>query len=154
MREPHPQRRVKHEPSGLVTHQRCYTSTFTRPMDPKLSRLVTQDKEISPTKSSESSIKWSRDKSKIFYLHFHTVQGPQTQQSSNCKNEKMSLITPSRDHYPVGSVLLSHFQLKLSPKNRQISNDYDNTEMVFMVTCYFLAGCLCGINIPIGGLAE
>ena len=65
-----------------------YIFTSTRSMDPKLSKVVTQDEETSSAKSRETSIKWSPDKSKIFYLHFHTVQGPQTQQSGNCKNEK------------------------------------------------------------------
>ena len=146
---------MTHRLRGHVKNQRRYIFTFIRPMDPKLSRVVTQDEETSPTKSRETSIKWSRDKSKIFYLHFHKVQNPQTQQSGNCKNDPtqqvMSSITLSRVNYPVQ---LFHFQLKLSPKNRQISNDYDNTEMVFMVTYYLLAGCLCGKNIPIGGLAQ
>ena len=151
---PPPQSHVTYQLRGHGTNQRHYISTFARPMDPKLNRVVTQDEQTSPTMSRETSIKWSRDKSKIFYLHFHTVQGPQTQQSDNCKNEKMSSITPSRDNYPIGIIQLSHFQLKLSPKNRQISNDYDNTEMAFMVAYYLLAGCLCGKNILIGGLAP
>ena len=160
---PPSQSHVTYQLRGHGTNQRHYISTFARPMDPKLNRVVTQDEQTSPTMSRETSIKWSRDKSKIFYLHFHTVQGPQTQQSGNCKNEISNgvstqhvtpLITPSRDKYPVGCVQLFHFQLKLSPKNRQISNDYDNTEMAFMVAYYLLAGCLCGKNILIGGLAP
>ena len=66
----------------------------------------------------------------------------------------MSSIMSSRDNCPVGSVQLFRFQLKLSPKNRYISNDYENTEMVFMMTYYLLAGYLCGKNISIGGQAQ
>ena len=90
MSGPHPQSHVTHRPSGFVTNQRCYNSTFTRPMDPKLSRVVTQDERTPPTKSRDKSNKWSRDKSKIFYLYFHKAQGPQTQQSGNYNNEKTS----------------------------------------------------------------
>ena len=113
---------------------KCYISNFTRPMDSKLSRVVTQDEENPPIKSRDTSIVWSRDKSKIFCLPFHKAQGPQTQQDGD-QNEKTppnmscaTSTTPSRDNYLVGSVHLFHFQLKLSPKSRQISNDYDNTE--------------------------
>ena len=35
-----PKSHVTHQSSGHVTNQRCYVSTFTRPMDPKLSRVV------------------------------------------------------------------------------------------------------------------
>ena len=139
MREPHPQIQVTHIPRGHVTNQRHYISTFTRPMDAKLSRVVSQDEETSLTKSRDTSIKWSPDKSNIFYLHFHKAQGLQTQQDGT-QNKKTSpnmscdtSITPSRDIYPVGSVHQIHFQLKQSPKNRQISNGYDNTENVQLV---------------------
>ena len=46
-------------------------------MEPKLSSLVTWDKGTPPTKSSDTSITWSRDKSKTLYLHIHKVHGPQ-----------------------------------------------------------------------------
>ena len=120
---------------GHVTKKR-YISTFTRPMDPKLSSVLTQDGKIPPTKSSNTLIVWSHDKSKIFYLHCHEAQGPQDG-SQNKKTPPNMLcdtsITPSRDSYPVGSVHLLYFQLKLPPKNRQILNDCDNTENVQFV---------------------
>ena len=37
-------------------------SSSIRPMDPKLSRVVTQDERTPPTKSRDTSISWSRDK--------------------------------------------------------------------------------------------
>ena len=40
MKEPHPQSHVTHRPHGHAANQRCYISTFTRPMDPKLSRIL------------------------------------------------------------------------------------------------------------------
>ena len=40
MKEPHPQSQVTHRPLGHVTAQRRYISTFMRPMDPKLSRIL------------------------------------------------------------------------------------------------------------------
>ena len=139
MREHHPQftRHIDTWTLGHMANQRLCISTFSRPMDPKLSTVVTQDKGTSPAGLRNRSIKWSRDKSKLFHLYFHKVQGPQTQQGGN-QNEKTppnmscdTSITPSRDNYPVvGSVHLFHFQLKLSPKKKQISNDYNNTENV------------------------
>ena len=45
-------------------------------MGPKFSRLVTLDEENQPTKSRNTSIVWSRDKSKMSYL-FHKAQDPQ-----------------------------------------------------------------------------
>ena len=41
MRESHPQSHVIHRLRGHVANQRRYISTFTRYMDPKLSRVVT-----------------------------------------------------------------------------------------------------------------
>ena len=40
MREPHPQSHVKHQPLGHVKTQTRYISTFIRPMDSKLSRIL------------------------------------------------------------------------------------------------------------------
>ena len=40
MREPHPQSHVTRRPLGHVTTKRRYISTFIRPMDPKLSRIL------------------------------------------------------------------------------------------------------------------
>ena len=82
MRGPHQQSHVTHRYSGHVTNKKRYISTFTRPMDLKLSRLVTQDEGIPPTKSRDTPITWSRDKSKTLYLHFHKAYGPQTQQDT------------------------------------------------------------------------
>ena len=136
MRGLHPQCHVTLRHRGHLKNKKRCISTFIRCMDPKLSRGVTQDEGNPPTKSRDTSIVWSHDKSKIFCLHFHKAQGPQTQQDGD-QNEKTppnmscaTSITPSRDNYLVGSVHLFHFQLKLCPKNRQISNDYDNTENV------------------------
>ena len=44
-------------------------------MDPKVSKVATSRKPL--IKSRDTSIVWSRDKSKIFSLHFHKAQGPQ-----------------------------------------------------------------------------
>ena len=135
---------VTHRSCGHVTNQKIYVSTFAGPMDLKLSRVVIQDEGNPCTKSRDTSILCSRDKSKIFCLHFHKVQGPSTLQDGD-QNEKtppnMSRVTSiksSRDNYLVGSVHLFHFQLKLSPKNIQISNDYDNTENVRLASRKFL----------------
>ena len=40
IKEPHPQSQVRHRPLGHVTAQRRYISTFMRPMDPKVSRIL------------------------------------------------------------------------------------------------------------------
>ena len=136
MKELHLQSHVIHRPCGHVTTQRLYTSYFTRPGDPKLSRVVTQDEETLPTKSRYTSIKWSRDQIKNILSSL--LQGTR---SANLARGNWSEKTPpnmsfdtsitlSRDNYPVGSPHLFQFLLKLSPKNRQISNDYDNTENV------------------------
>ena len=76
MRGPHPQSRVTNQPLGHVTNQKRYISTFTRPMVPKHSWLVTQDEETPLTKSCDASITQSRDKSKTFYVHIHKVHEP------------------------------------------------------------------------------
>ena len=130
-------------------------STSTKHISTKPSRVVIQDEGNPPTKSLTT---WSRDKSKMLYLHFHKAYGPQmTCDRSNFvqpfirhKVHKLSRmvtrmrrphptlhhvtsITSSRDSCLVGSLHLFHFQLKLSPKSRQISNDYDNTENMQLV---------------------
>ena len=114
-------------------------SCSVMPINPKLIMVVTQNERTPPAKFCDISIKWSREKSKIFYFHFHKVQGPQTQQGSN-QNDKTppsmscdTSITPSGDNYPVGSVHFFYVQLKLSSENKDISNDYDNTENVYLV---------------------
>ena len=40
MMETHPQSHVTHQPLGQVTTQTRYISTFIKPMNPKLSRIV------------------------------------------------------------------------------------------------------------------
>ena len=47
MREPHPQSHVTLRYRGHVTNKNHYISTFTRPVDSKLSSVVAQDEEIS-----------------------------------------------------------------------------------------------------------
>ena len=154
MRRPHPQSHVTLRHYGHLTNKKRYISTFIQCLDPKFSWVMTQDVRNPPIQSCGTSIVWSRDKSKVFCLYFQKAQGPQTQQDGD-QNEKtphnMSCATPSHCHVTtiqqhrnithtvcyismlVGSVNLLHFQLKLSPKNRQISNGYDNTENVQIV---------------------
>ena len=69
---------MTHQQRGHVTNQRRYIPTFSKPMDPKLSMVMTWDEWTPPTKLCNRSIKWSRDKSNIFHLYFHKVQGPET----------------------------------------------------------------------------
>ena len=64
MRGPHLQSHVTHRLSSHLTNEKRYVFTFTRPMDPKLSRVVTYDEETLPTKSRDISTAWSCDKSK------------------------------------------------------------------------------------------
>ena len=77
MRGPNPKDHVTIWYRGYVTNQKRYVSTFTRPMDPKLSRVITYDMETPPAKSRDTSITWSSEKSKMFCLHIHKVYGPQ-----------------------------------------------------------------------------
>ena len=126
MKRPHQQSHATLRSRGHVANKKCNISTFTRPMDPKLSRLVTQDEGNPPTNSGGTLIGWSCDKSKIFYLHFHKAQGPQTQQVGD-QNEKTPLnmscdtsVTSSRDSYKFVACI----------------------KEVFKVMYYFLAVCL------------
>ena len=70
MRGLHPQSHVTLWCCGHVTNKKRYISTLTRPMDHKLSRVVTWDE-------GPSSLK-SRGKSKMLYIHFHKAYWPQT----------------------------------------------------------------------------
>ena len=54
MRGPHPQSHVILRYRGHVTNKKRYISTFTRPMDPKLIRVVTYNERTSPAKSHRS----------------------------------------------------------------------------------------------------
>ena len=58
-------------------------SSSMKPIDPKVSRVVTQEERTPPTKSRDTLISWSRDKQKTLYLHFHNVYGSLTQQGSD-----------------------------------------------------------------------
>ena len=78
MRLPHPQSHMTFQYCGHMTNIKRYISTFTRPKDPKFSRVVTQDDKTPSKNSRDTSIVWSRNKSKIFYLYFHKTQGPET----------------------------------------------------------------------------
>ena len=78
MRGPHPQSDVILRCRGHVTNKKRYISVFTRSMHLKLSWMVTYNEGTSPTKSSDKSTKWSRDKWKTLCLHFHKAYGPQT----------------------------------------------------------------------------
>ena len=53
-------------------------SSTIRSIDHKLSRVVTYDEWTLHTKSRDTSIKFSRDKSKLYYLQFHIMQNLQT----------------------------------------------------------------------------
>ena len=66
MRGSHPQGHVTLRHCGYVTNQKRYISTFTRPIEPKLSRMVTYDKGTLPAKSRDT-----------ICLHIHKVQWPQ-----------------------------------------------------------------------------
>ena len=52
-------------------------------MDPKLSGVVTLDDEKPPIKSRDTSIVWSRDKSKVFCFPFHKAQSPHSYQDDD-----------------------------------------------------------------------
>ena len=77
MRGPYPQSHVTLCYRGHVTNKKRYNSTFTKPMDPKLSRVVAQDEGAQPTKPRDTLTTWSRDKSKTLYLHFLKTCGSQ-----------------------------------------------------------------------------
>ena len=83
MKGPHPQSHVTFWCRGHVANKKRYITTFTRPIDPKLSRVVSWDERNPPTKSGDTLILWSCDKEKTLYLHFHKAYGPQTLQSAD-----------------------------------------------------------------------
>ena len=76
MTGPNLQSHVTFRYRGHVTNEKCYISTFARPMDPKLSKVVTKDEGTSLVKSHDTSTTWSRDKSKTLYFHLHKVMDP------------------------------------------------------------------------------
>ena len=73
---PHSQSHVTLRYRGHVTNKKRYIFTFTRPMDPKLNWVVTYGETTSFTKSRDTSIMWSRVKSKTWYLHIHKTHSP------------------------------------------------------------------------------
>ena len=64
MKRPHPQSQVTLRCRGHMTNEKRNIPIFTRPMYPKLSRVVTLNERTPPTKSCDSSISWSRGKMK------------------------------------------------------------------------------------------
>ena len=58
-------------------------STSIKPMDPKISRVVTQNEGAPLTKSRDILITWSCDNSMTLYLHFRKAYGSQTQQDTS-----------------------------------------------------------------------
>ena len=79
---------------GHLTNKKHYKSTFTRPMDPKISKMVTYDERTPPTKSRDYSISRSRDKSKTLHLHFLKVYDPKL---SRMMTSKFG-IPPTKSH--------------------------------------------------------
>ena len=73
----HLQSHVTHRSRGHVTNQKRYISTFTRPTDPKLCRVVAQDEEISSTKSHDTQPRGHVTNQKTLYLYFRKAYGPQ-----------------------------------------------------------------------------
>ena len=69
---------MTHRPCGHVTNQKRYISIFTRPIDPTHNSVVTLDQGTPPTKSRDTLTAWSRDRSKMLYLHFRKAYGPHT----------------------------------------------------------------------------
>ena len=145
MRGLHPQCHVTLQHRCHLTNKKCYISTSIQCMNPKLSRVVTQDERNPPAKSHDTSIVWSHDKSRIFCLHFHKAQGAQTQQDSDQNEQKISpnmscdtSTMSSRDNDLVGSVHLFHLQLKLFPKN--LKTDRFQTIMTTLKMCSLYKG--------------
>ena len=58
-------------PGSHVTNEKRYVSIFTRPMDTKLSRVVTQDKGTFRSRGHVAN-------KKALYLHFHNAEETQT----------------------------------------------------------------------------
>ena len=76
MRGPHPQSHVTLQYCGHATNKKRYISTFTRPLDHKLSNVADQDEKTLSTKLLDTLITWSCDKSKILYLHIRKGHAP------------------------------------------------------------------------------
>ena len=56
MTRPHPQSHVTHQLRGYMANQNRYISTSTKPMVPKVGRVLTQDEGAPPKKSRDTSI--------------------------------------------------------------------------------------------------
>ena len=82
MTGPHPQSQVTHQLRGYMANQNRYISTSTRPMVPKVGRMLTQDEGAPPKKSRNTSILQSHGNSKTSYFLNHRAYGLQTQQDA------------------------------------------------------------------------
>ena len=78
MREPYSQSHVTLRYHGHVTNKKRYVYPFTRPMYPKLRRVVIEDDGTQPKKSRDILTTWSSDNSKMLYLHLCKAYGSQT----------------------------------------------------------------------------
>ena len=77
MKGPHLQSHVTLRYRGHVTNKKKLYLHFHKAYGHQISTVVTQDKGIPLTKSRDTSVAWSRDKSKTLYLHIHKAHGPQ-----------------------------------------------------------------------------
>ena len=93
MRGPHPPSHVTLRYRGHVTNKKRYISTFTRSMDPKLAKVVSQDEGTPSTTSRDTSTMGSRDESKTLYTYFHKTYGPQTQRVGDFPVDTQSHMT-------------------------------------------------------------
>ena len=94
MRGCHPQSYVTLRYGGHVSNKKHFISTFTRSMDPKLTRVVTQDEGTPPTTLRDTSTMGSHDKSKALYLHFHKAYRPKLSRVET--QDDLTLPTKSR----------------------------------------------------------
>ena len=93
MRGPHPQSHVTLRYHGHVINKKRYISTFTRPMDLKISRVVLQDEGTSSTKSRDTQNTCSRGKSKCY---ISTFTGPMDPKLSR-------MVTQDEENPPIKS---------------------------------------------------
>ena len=69
MRRPHPQSHVTLQYRGHVTNRKCYICTFTRPMNLKLTRVVTLDEGLHLQSHVTQRTCGHVTKQKCLYLH-------------------------------------------------------------------------------------
>ena len=135
VRRPHLQIHMTLQYRGHVTNKKRYISTLTRPMDPKTSRVVTQDEGTSSTNSHDTSTTWSRVKSKTFYLHIHKAPGPQnvvecwirmrgTHLKSHCvimwKIKNVIFLQPQCCRDVKGKLVLAKINTKMPTKTKNV----------------------------------